>query len=251
MSYNLKNYYRKIAPFFNRIRFDQDKDILEDTKILQNYLNNKDGVLLEIGCGTARYSLSLKEMGHDVLGVDISLDQLKNTDGVLKRICASSTRLPFIEDYFNGCLAVFMFQQLNRKERHETLNEIFRTLRKDGILYIKTSSHKDISRQPFLDFFPSIMHVDFKRYPDIPELTEELKQNGFMVVEKKSNISKNLMKTSDLLFCVENKNISPLYLISESEFENGLKKLKAYYSNKEYSTVYLYYTLLICKKRKK
>lgn len=244
----LKIYYKTVSPIFSKIRFDGDQEILSDIRTIEKFIADRKNLLLEIGCGTGRYAEGLKKRGHDIIGIDISFDQLKCVDKSVRVYCASSSNLPFYEETFGGCLAIFMLQQLMEKEREKTLREVYRVLNNEGIFIIKTSSHDDIKKQPFLEFFPSILAIDIKRYPDIPLLTNQLKTNGFKILKIKSNIFVHTLKTADLLFSVKNKNISPLYLISKSEFEIGCMELEKSFIKKEHAKIALHYTLLICQK---
>jgi ubiquinone/menaquinone biosynthesis C-methylase UbiE len=52
------------------------------------------GVCLDVGCGTGVHAAGLRSIGRDVVGVDLSLGQLRHARGRLPVAVADATRLP-------------------------------------------------------------------------------------------------------------------------------------------------------------
>ena len=69
----------------------------EEESLLAEVLRPGDGSLcLNVGCGTGRYTEALSDLGYQVLGVDISSDQLRLArQRVALLVQADGTRLPF------------------------------------------------------------------------------------------------------------------------------------------------------------
>lgn len=223
-----QDYYRTVAPLFNSIRLDRDIEIVATTQLIQRVVPPGAGAILDIGCGTGRYSSFLKQCSYDVVGVDLSPEQVQQATNVIPAVCASATDLPFEEGRFASCLMFLLLQQLNAEERRAAICEAYRVLKPGGIFMIKTRSHQDIQKCPWhlQDIFPSAMPVNLQRYPDVPFLLDDLEAAGFTVTDTIPMFSEQPVEVSDLLNSVRNKHNTTLALIPEKEFEAGCVKLE-------------------------
>lgn len=72
-------YYRRVAPIFDTARLDGKIELSSTVAVIGRFVKQGEGsgAMLDIGCGTGRYCSILNEVGYDVLGVDISPDQLQ------------------------------------------------------------------------------------------------------------------------------------------------------------------------------
>lgn len=77
-----------------------------------------DKRVLEIGCGTGRFTVLLAERGADIVGLDISVPMLREGRGKARRIGVDdhlelvrgdAARLPFPDDHFDTVLAMRFF----------------------------------------------------------------------------------------------------------------------------------------------
>jgi ubiquinone/menaquinone biosynthesis C-methylase UbiE len=77
-----------------------------------------DQSILEIACGTGRFSVMLAERGADVVGLDISTEMLAQgrekarragVDGSVEFMRGDAARLPFPDDHFEVVLAMRFF----------------------------------------------------------------------------------------------------------------------------------------------
>ncbi|MEF8852624.1 MAG: methyltransferase domain-containing protein [Haloarculaceae archaeon] len=102
-------------------------DRLEKEAVLDALAPVEDEKLLEIACGTGRFSVMLAERGADVIGLDISAPMLG--EGRRKAERASVTdrvefmrgdaaRLPFPDDHFDAVFAVRFFHLADTPEEY-------------------------------------------------------------------------------------------------------------------------------------
>jgi len=113
------------------------------------------------------------------------------------------------------------------------IEECFRILCCNGSLIFLTSSHDQIERlHPVIkEFFPSLIELDKKRFPDISELDYLFKTAGFKNIRHEELIIRNLPIDIKYLEKVKNKFVSTFYLLTEKEFGEGVKKLQAFIEN--------------------
>ena len=92
--------------------------------------------ILDLGCGTATYTSYLGESFENVIGLDLSHNNIKIAKEVDKKseyVCGDGLNLPFKERSFD---AVFVGQVLHHfPDVKEPLKEINRILKKNGILF--------------------------------------------------------------------------------------------------------------------
>jgi len=95
----------------------------EQTAVLDALAPVEDRDILEIACGTGRFTVTLADHGADVVGLDISAPMLQQgrqkarTAGVadhLKFMRGDAARLPFPDDHFDSVFAMRFFHLANR-----------------------------------------------------------------------------------------------------------------------------------------
>jgi len=108
------SYYQKIASnydnwFLTPMHIAMDR---EEKERVRKWID-KSSTILDVGCGTGRITLFLKEMGFEVVGVDISKSMLELAKGRVRGVDfvqASADALPFVNKSFGvnvsiwGCL---------------------------------------------------------------------------------------------------------------------------------------------------
>jgi len=110
--------------------------------------------------------------------------------------------------------------------------EISRTLQKGGKACIVTQSHKQIELRYTSEFFPETAFIDKQRYPDIEEIIFNAEKNALRLVRVSViGEGKEIEIGNGYIELVEKKGYSMLHLISEDNYQNGLKKLKSETAN--------------------
>jgi SAM-dependent methyltransferase len=90
---------------------------------------------LDLGCGEGRVSRDLKEMGHRVVGVDVSATMLtaaRVTDPSIDTCLADAARLPFADRSFDCVIAFMSLQDVD--EMATAIEEAARVLETGGRL---------------------------------------------------------------------------------------------------------------------
>ncbi|HEX8000863.1 MAG TPA: class I SAM-dependent methyltransferase [Pyrinomonadaceae bacterium] len=248
MSEEYKDYYDKIAPIFDHVRLDRNTEIETTTTIIRQYIKPDEGNILDIGCGTGRYSLPLRELGYNVVGIDKSINQLRYAPETFPLICASATAIPLKVGLSAACLVILVIHQLTLAERTQCIEESHRVLKPKGKLFIKTCSHDDLRRRPFNPFFPSSLTVNLNRYPDIDKLNDDLRKSGFNIIEVHPTFTEEFLDKGELLSSVRNKHNTTLTLIPKEEFETGCIEMERAFVDQDKICVPHYHTIIVVEK---
>ena len=101
--------------------------------------------ILDLGCGTGRHTIYLLENGFEVYGCDASESALKIAEKIIKDVefkKCDMTSLPYEKNFFDGILCHFVIQHGKIEQIKKAISEIYRILRKNGILYLSVPSVK-------------------------------------------------------------------------------------------------------------
>lgn len=112
------------------------------------------GKILDIGCGSGSYIYTLKKYGWDVYGLDISSKSVNFARSQLKlpNVFAGtieSKRFP--DEFFNVILLKHVIEHL--PDPRSSLKEIYRILKKDGLLLIITPNVSSLNFRLFKKFW--------------------------------------------------------------------------------------------------
>ncbi|ELY37271.1 class I SAM-dependent methyltransferase [Natronorubrum tibetense] len=110
-----------VAEEYDDKRFSQGGQLIdrrEKAAVLEAIMPVEDRNILEIACGTGRFSVMLAEQGADVVGLDISAAMLQQgrkkaqnveLEGTLEFLRGDAGRLPFPDDHFDTVVAMRFF----------------------------------------------------------------------------------------------------------------------------------------------
>lgn len=133
MQYNeqIKHFYNEVADYFNvsRVR------IWTCVKIfLDSFQSNS--LLLDVGCGNGKNMLYRKDLFFKGIDFSIKLVEIcKNKNLDVQE--STMTKIPFNNNTFDGIIMIASYHHLSTDlERKETLNEIYRILKKGGRVLI-------------------------------------------------------------------------------------------------------------------
>jgi len=96
--------------------------------------------VLDLGCGGGRHVVYFAERGFEAYGADISETGLKLTKRRLIRpkleaeiLKCDMKSIPFIDSCFNAVICIWTIYHQRQKEIQETISEIQRVLKKNGL----------------------------------------------------------------------------------------------------------------------
>lgn len=166
----------------------------------------RSAVVLDLGCGWGAISISLSEVADTVYSMDATLERVRWLDlrrrqeGITNIIPVhggDQLKLPFPEKYFDLICMVGVLEwvgswdeKINPKQAQiEMLNEVFKLLKKGGILYIGIENRfginyllggKDHNGLPFVSILPRFLaSIISKRFTGNPYTTYQYSVFGY------------------------------------------------------------------------
>lgn len=222
----------------SKVNYDEISQVYDDVRqadlelinsLLQEIEIDQNTRVLDIGCGTGNHADLLQKVTHSqVYGVEPSAGMLgkaqaKKSEVVFKQ--GNAAELPFEDAYFDF---VYMTDVIHHVTNIGAMfAEIRRVLRGGGQACIVTQSHQQIENRPIAAFFPGTARVDKERYPDIAGLIAAAEGQGLKFSKKAIlNEGKQVELGAQYLELVQKKGYSMLHLISDQEYQQGLKQLE-------------------------
>ncbi|NTW68486.1 MAG: class I SAM-dependent methyltransferase [Chlorobiaceae bacterium] len=105
-------------------------------KYAQMTVKNKEGKILEAGCGAGRVLRYYHDRGYDILGfdfIDVAIKKLKEIDPTLQAEVGDITRLRFADHSFRYILAFGLYHNLEHG-LDKAIGETHRVLEKGGLV---------------------------------------------------------------------------------------------------------------------
>ena len=215
--------YDKIASEYAHNRKLHPKVLV---KLISSSKININDRVLEVGCGTGNYIISIKNsVNCSCLGIDPSTKMLSKAEERSDSIhfeLGNAESLGLQNDFLNLVFSVDVIHHLINCFNY--FQEAFRVLKPGGKVCTVTDSEWIIrNRQPLAKYFPGIVEVELRRYPRISQLRDLMDQVGFRDV-----IEMNVEHCFELkeIKAFQDKAFSSLHLISEEAFNKGISRMK-------------------------
>ena len=222
--------YDKLASSYDNVRGTSDAYVQYWTSQLAEFseLVDDDSVL-DIGCGTGRYSSTFAASGtRSIVGIDLSREMLnvaynKCTRDNVSFMQGDCRHLPLKGRSFDVAFMVLVVHHVPIDERLKVYKQIRDVLKSKGRFVILTRSHEQI-RESLIALFPGVVDIDTKRMPDIRQLQIDLGDAGFdeIILNEVPNY-KLYRDRIDFIEKVKGKYISTLSMFDEDEFQRHLK----------------------------
>ena len=137
----MEDFRKRLTDYYNK--FNENKrldrrhgqvEFLTSMKYIHEYLKEGDRII-DIGAGTGRYSITLKNEGYDVTAVEYvrpNIGQIKRNDPDIRVVEASATDLSMFEDGEFDVAIMFgpMYHLYSKDDRLKALNEAKRITRR-------------------------------------------------------------------------------------------------------------------------
>jgi SAM-dependent methyltransferase len=232
-----KTDYSEIARYYDSVRLVPTEGLL--SRIIQYGKIDRSSAVLDIGCGTGRFTLGIASAKpFRLFALEPSIEMLKQAASKEdpKRIFwvqGDGQYLPF-RDGFLDC--VYMTSVIHHIENKKmALQEIHRVLKRGGSCVIMTYSHSGIRKQAIHDF-PGVTAIDLRRIPSVLWVKDIMGALGFR------DVSYHVIKhdegytsVDEYLERVRKKYLSTLTLLNEDAFQRGLdvfeKRLRRKYGD--------------------
>ena len=196
--------------------------------VISNLQFEKEMRLLDFGCGTGNYLLSLQEKGYMnlyALDKDSSMVAIATERTNVNVKIGSHLSIPFEDNFFDSIMLVAMIHFI------DDLDSLFinlnRVCKKGGRVAIVTQSHIQVDTRFYNKYFPSLAEIDKQRYHEPAKIISVAKEKGFI-----TQVTQDYMSGTDLLIddkyfnLVEDKSFYVLRLLSDDEFNNGIAIFK-------------------------
>ncbi|MCM3764764.1 class I SAM-dependent methyltransferase [Neobacillus niacini] len=214
-----KNQYRS-----EEIRFDQD---------LREYIDNhqqSEYHVLDLSCGTGLYLVKQMKAFVDYPirwhGIDASEAMLTKAKEKIDQaifVKGYAENMPYQPGTFDFISNNYAFHHYGKKE--QALKEIERVLRIGGIYKYHNIAIHDMTKWWVYHYFPSAHYEDLKRFWNKEVLFHELTARGFQA-NLKIEYKMEELKVADYLHFAENRDISVLTLINDSDYHEGLERMR-------------------------
>ena len=186
--------------------------------------------ILDFGCGTGNYLLSIHRKYHsNCFGVEpsdgmIEKAIIKNPTLSIKK--GDHTHIPFKDNFFDFIYMTDVIHHI------PNLDQLFKTLqiklKENGKKCIITESHDQIKSRWYNKYFASLVKIEQNRYPDISTILYNANANKLVSIENQIKYSGNINIVDDYFIeMVEEKNYSMFRLLGETEYKEGLMQLKS------------------------
>ena len=150
----VRKLYDDLAEIYDHSRYLYLTRRLErcEEGVLRGWLERLESPMLDVGCGSGRYSLKSAERGVEVISVDLSLRMLKiflkkledrGLGESVHVVLADGENLPFREGSFRGLLCTLTFDHFQEPEK--AISEFSRVLGIRGLCIISTLNREHLN----------------------------------------------------------------------------------------------------------
>ncbi|NEQ48521.1 MAG: class I SAM-dependent methyltransferase [Leptolyngbya sp. SIO3F4] len=193
MSANL--YDLQVELLFNGSADPMRRRILAPLKHHIDGLNVSIPKLLDVACGTGRTLKMIRDSlsQTSLHGVDLSPTYLRKANELLSKeigvlpqlIQANAESLPYLDNYFDATVSVFLFHELPAEARQMVISECYRVTKPGGVFIICDSIQKLDTPEfaSMMENFPAVFHEPYYRHYSTDDIRFRLESVGFHDVE--------------------------------------------------------------------
>ncbi|WP_261129684.1 class I SAM-dependent methyltransferase [Bacillus sp. Marseille-Q3570] len=217
-------------------KYDKNQYRIQELKKdydLEEYINQHNYGsynVLDLSCGTGLYLAKQMPLFSNVNivwnGLDASRDMLKKASEKVNNVNlvhGYAENLPFETNALDYISNNYAFHHYENKDI--ALDEIARVLKNDGVYKLHNIAIHKMPEWWVYKYFPSAYEEDLQRFWDDELIYQELLKRGFKV-SKRIEYRKEEILVADYIQYAQNRDISVLTLISDTDYEYGLEKMK-------------------------
>ena len=227
--------YNKIGINYNQTR---KADPFLTEQLLKHLNPEKDGLYLDIGCGTGNYTNEFQKRGFNFIGIDPSIEMLQKAkvqNEVIQWKIGSAEKTDLPEESIDGIIGTLTIHHWSNLAR--AFSELNYVLKPNGRIVIFTSTPKQMKGYWLNHYFPKMLEDSMQQMPSFEQTKSAMELAGFKITEtEKYFIQPDLQD----LFLYSGKHNPSLYfqptvrngissfsaLANQDEVELGLSKLK-------------------------
>jgi len=210
--------------------------------------------ILDLGCGEGRFSAALAtKFRAEVYGVDPSEKMLAlacERDRAIEHVTyirGCGERIPLEDQSVSMVFLSMVYHHLDNVI--QTVSEIERVLEPQGYVVVRNATKEDIEEHETFPFFASAKRIELQRMPNERCVLEAF-GNGFTLLACSRLNQLFADNYREYYEKISKRGLSVLHFISDSDFEEGLKRLKDYCHTKpKECKAYERYHLFVFQKR--
>lgn len=210
------------------------------------------GVVVDLGCGTGRFTNGLANRFGRTVGIDPSRSMLavarqNSTSPAVSFRRGSAEAMPLEATSASLVFLSMVYHHLSEPTR--AIEEIARVLCSGGFVAIRTATREDVLENPLFDFFPAAREQELKRMPERGTLRRDVASHGLEVVRCARVRQLFAESHTEYFRKISMKSLSVFHLIPEADFLSGLTALERFCAlERADDRVHETFTLLIARK---
>ena len=238
---NLIKYYNK---FNEDKRLDRRHGIVEFTtaiKYIEEILSNiENPKIIDVGCGTGKYSIYLKNKGYDVTAVELvkhNLMTLKKKDISIKSYLGNAKDLSRFDDKSYDMVLLFgpMYHLISMEDKLMALKEAKRIVKENGFILISY----------YMNEYAIITH-GFKDNTIKEAIKNNLIDSSFHVTPKKDDLY-SMVRLDDINYLKDKLNLKRFKILSQDGASDYIRPIINKMDDETFD-IYIKYHLSICER---
>lgn len=186
-----KQVWNEISKRWNKFRETPSPTII-------NFLKDKKGRILDMGCGSGRNFSAMPE-DAEIYALDFSEEMLKYALKKAKKIKlnikiikSESSSIPFADNFFDAIVCFAVLHCIPEKEnRIKTLEEIYRTLKKgsEALITVWSRNSPRLKNKPKECFIPWTV----KSTKEFRKQEQEIKEERYTYIYESEELKKDIL----------------------------------------------------------